>query len=59
MSIQVDGPPRKMHRLKRTWMVVGIDIKKCNLSKDLVKDGLEWRNIIHVVDPNIVGTRFQ
>ena len=37
--------------------VVTINSKKCNLSEDLAHDRLEWRNIIHVADPNTVGTR--
>ena len=37
--------------------VVKIDMKKCNLSKDLIQDRLEGRNRIHVADPIIVGTR--
>ena len=50
--MQVDGPPRGRGRLKRTWMeVVTIDLKKCNLSKDLAWDALECRNIIHVAEP--------
>ena len=39
-----------------TWMeVVWIDMEKCNLSEDLAQDRLEWRNRIHVANPNIVG----
>ena len=35
-SMQVDGSPRKMGGLKRTWReVVRIDMKKSNLSEDL------------------------
>lgn len=31
-------------------MEVGrIDVKKCNLLKDLAQDRLEWENTIHVV----------
>ena len=37
--------------------VVRLDLKKCNLSEDLAPDRSEWRNIIHVEDPNIDGTR--
>ena len=37
--------------------VVGTNMRKRNLSKDLAKDRREWQNIIHVADPNIVGTR--
>ena len=37
--------------------VVKMDLKKCNLSKNLAQDGLKWRNIILIADPNIVGTR--
>ena len=41
------------------WMeVVKIDLKKCNLSKDLAQASSEWRNKIHVADPNIVGQGF-
>ena len=32
-------------------------MKKCNLSEDLAEDRSEWRNIIRVADPNIVGTQ--
>lgn len=28
----------------------------CNLFEDLAQDRLEWRIIIHVADPRIVGT---
>ena len=36
-AMQVDGPPRGRGGMKRTWMeVVKIDLKKCNLSKDLI-----------------------
>ena len=32
----IDGPPRERGRPKRTWMeVVKIDLKKCDLYKDL------------------------
>ena len=56
--MQVDGPPRGRGRPKRMWIkVVKIDMKKYNLSENLAQDKLEWRNIIHVADPNIVGTR--
>ena len=54
----VDGPPTESDRPKRTWMnVVKIDLKKCNLCEDLAQDRSEWRNIIRVADPSIVGTR--
>ena len=57
-SMQVDGPPRVRGRPMRMWMeVVRLDIKKCNLSKDWAQDRLEWRNMIHVANPNIVGIR--
>ena len=51
--IQADDHSRKSGRLKKTLLevVVGIDLKKCNLSEDLAKDRLEWRNIIHIVTP--------
>ena len=35
-----------------------LDMKKCNLSDYLAHDQLEWRNKIHVVDPNILGQGF-
>ena len=36
LAMKVDGPTRGRGRPKRTWMeVVKIDVKKCNLSKDL------------------------
>ena len=58
-SMQADGPPKK-GRPKRIWMeVVRIDLQKCNLFEDLAHDRLEWRNKIHVADPNIVETRFR
>ena len=53
--MQVGGPPRIRGKLKRWMEVVRIDLMKCKLSKDLAKDRLEWKNIIHVADPNIVG----
>ena len=37
--------------------MVRIDLKKHNLSKDLTHNKLEWRNIIHLADPNIGLTR--
>ena len=56
--MKVDGPPREMVRPKWTWMeVVKINMYKCNLSDDLAQVKSEWRNIIRVADPNIVGTR--
>ena len=52
------GPPRGRDRSKKTLMdVVKIDLKNCNLFEDLVYDRSEWRNIIHVADPNIVQAR--
>ena len=40
------------------WMeVVKIELKKCNLSKNLGRDRSEWRNKIHAADHNIAGTR--
>ena len=56
--MQVDSPPGKRGRPKRTYMeVVMFDMQKRNLSEDLGYDRPEWRNKIHVTDPNIVGTR--
>ena len=58
LFMQVEGPPRRRGRSKRTCMeVVMIDLKKSNLFEDLAEDRLEWRNIIHVAEPNIVGRR--
>lgn len=48
---------RKGGTHKRTWMMVRMDMKNCNLSKDLAPNRLESRSRIHVVDPNIIGTR--
>ena len=38
--------------------VVKLDLKKCNLCKDLARDRLEWRNRIHVADPTQLGQVF-
>ena len=58
LAMQVDGPSRGRGRVNRMWMrVVKIDLKKCNLSEDLAQDRSEWRNRIHIANPNIVGTR--
>ena len=49
LAMKADGPPRVRGRPKRTWMeVVKINMRKCNLSKDLAQDRSEWRNKIHV-----------
>ena len=41
-SMQVDGPSKKRGRPKRMGMeVVRIDMKKCNISKNLAQDRLE------------------
>lgn len=57
-AMQVDGPLRERGRPKRTWVkVVKIYMKNCNLSEDWARDKLERRNIVHVADFNIVGTR--
>lgn len=51
-------PLKKKDRLKITCMkVVRIQPKKCNLLEELVLGRLEWRNIIHVADTNILGAR--
>ena len=56
LAMQIDGPPRGRGMLKRTWIeVVKIDLKKCNLSENLVHDRSEWKNRIHVADLNIVS----
>lgn len=57
--MQVDGPPQGRDRPKRMWMeVVTIDLKKCNISEDLVQDRSERRNKIHVAaNPIIAGAR--
>ena len=58
LGMEVDGPPRGRGRQKKTWMeVVKIDMKKCNLSKDLAKDRSNERNKIHIAEPNIIRTR--
>ena len=50
---------RKRGRPKRRWMdVVNEDLKTLNLSKTLIFDRKEWKERIHVTDPNIVGKRF-
>ena len=36
--------------------IVKIDLK-CNLSEDLAQDRSKWRNVIHVADKDMVGTR--
>ena len=57
LAMKVDGPVRGRSRPKRTWMeIVKIDMKY-GLSEDLAWDRSEWRNRIHVADPNLVGTR--
>ena len=58
LAMQVDGSPSGRAKPKRMWMeIVKIDLKKYNLSEDLARDRSEWRNRIHVADPNIVGIR--
>jgi len=37
--------------------VVNQDLKTLNLSKTLIFDRKEWKERIHVADPNIVGKR--
>lgn len=55
--MQVDGPTRRMSRLKRTWMkVVRQALQKSNLYEDLALDRSEWINRISVTDINVVGT---
>ena len=57
-AIQVEGPSRGRGRPKTTWMeVINSDLKKFHLSKDLTQNRTEWRNRIHVADPNMVGIR--
>lgn len=34
--------------------MVRMDLKKCNISKDLAQDKPKWKNKIHVANPNIV-----
>lgn len=51
--MQVDGLTRRRGTLKRTWMeAVSINLKNCNLSKDLAH---ERSKKINVADPNTVG----
>jgi hypothetical protein len=58
LDIQVEGPSRGRGRPKKTWMeVINSDLKKLHLSKDLAQNRTEWRNRIHVADPNMVGIR--
>ena len=38
--------------------VVTIDLKKCNLSKDLAQNRPEWRNRILVANPTQLGQGF-
>lgn len=40
-------------------MEVVKDLKKCDLSENLVQDRLESRNNIRVVELNIIGTRLR
>ena len=50
--MKVDCLPKGRGRPKKKWMeVVNIDMKKCNLSKGLTQDILEWRNKICLPDP--------
>ena len=37
-------------------VVVRMNPKKCNLSRDFTRDRLEWRKRIHVAELNIVMT---
>lgn len=58
LVMNVNDPQRRRGRSKRTWMIiVKIDIKKFNSSKDLTQDRLELRNTIGVFNPNIVEIR--
>lgn len=51
--MQVDVPSWERGRSKKMWTeVVKLYLKKCNLSKNLIKDSSEWRNEIHVASPN-------
>ena len=45
MAHQQKGRPKKI------WIVVRIDLKKCNLSDDLAKARSKWSNRIRVADP--------
>ena len=38
--------------------IIHLDLKKCNLSKDLAQDRTEWRNKIHVADSTELGQGF-
>ena len=43
LVMQVYVPPRRRGGPKRTSIeVVKLDLKKCNLSKDLAQDRLKW-----------------
>lgn len=57
-AMQADGPRKGRGRPKGTWMeIVKIDQKNCNVFEDLAQDRSEWRNRIHVANPNIIRTR--
>ena len=57
LAMKVDGPPRGRGTLKKTQMeVLNINMKKCNLSKNLTQDRSKRINRICVANPNIVGT---
>lgn len=51
--VYIKGVDRRWYGFEVVW----IDLKRCNLSKDLVYYRSEQRNIIHIANPNIVGIR--
>ena len=58
LSMQVDSRTKERGRPKRKWMeVVKIDLKNCNLYKNLTQNKLEWRNKTYIAYSNIVGAR--
>ena len=49
-------PGSQHHHILPHISIGNIDMKKCNLFEDLKLDKSEWRNKIHVANPNIVET---
>jgi hypothetical protein len=49
---RVDNIKRGRDRPKLTWdKVVKRDLKECNISMELAKDGRAWRLVINVSEP--------
>lgn len=51
----IDGPPSKRGRLK--MKVLRRNLTKYNIFQDLAHNKYEWRDKIHVANPNIVEAR--